>query len=89
LDVLAAVEPVPPVDTDIAGLPALVRRTRCSRVIVVTGTPHLALVDAVRRIRRSGVAVTLLRVGATGTVRLDGIDVIDVADAADLADQPG
>jgi uncharacterized protein (DUF58 family) len=87
LDVLAAAVPVPPVETDPVGLPGLLRRTRCARVILVTGTPHGPLLDAARRIRRAGTAVTLVRVGAIGRVGVDGLDVVDVADATELADQ--
>jgi uncharacterized protein (DUF58 family) len=88
LDALAAVGPAPPVETDAVGLLALVRRTRCARVIVVTGTPHGGLIDAARRIRRAGTAVTLVRVGASGHGGVDGIDVLDVARATELSEPP-
>jgi uncharacterized protein (DUF58 family) len=88
LDVLATVEPSPPVDIDAAGLPRLVQRTRCARAILVTGTPHPALVDAARRLRGSGMGVTVVRVATAKQYGYDGLDVIDIRDATDLATQP-
>ena len=87
LDVLASVEPAPPVETDATALPGLVKRTRCARGIVVTGTPHAAVIDAARRIRGTGLGVTVVRVAATTGFGYDGLDVVDVTDAADLAEQ--
>jgi hypothetical protein len=68
-------------------MPGLVKRTRCARVIVVTGTPHAALIDAARRIRGTGLGVTVVRVAAPTGFGYDGLDVVDLTDAADLTEQ--
>jgi uncharacterized protein (DUF58 family) len=85
LDLLAVVQPVAPVDTEPESLPQLVRRTRCGRAIVVTGTPRPLTVDAVRRIRRAGISTLLIRVGSVQAAGLPGLQVIDVEHPGDLA----
>jgi uncharacterized protein (DUF58 family) len=86
LSALAGVVPVPPVETDAADVPRLVRTTRCARVIVVTGTPHPGLLEAARRLRRTGLPTTLVRVGGSRQGGVSGLDVVDVDGPADLAD---
>jgi uncharacterized protein (DUF58 family) len=76
VDALAVVRAVPPLDTAPADLIGIVRRTRCSTVVVVTGTPSPALMAG------AGSAV-IIRVGS-GDGSLRG-RIIDVTSAEDLA----
>jgi uncharacterized protein (DUF58 family) len=85
LDVLAVVQAVAPVETSSDELPQSVRRTRCARAIVITGTPRPATVDAARRIRRSGTSTLVIRVGTRQRSGLPGLQVIDVEQPGELA----
>lgn len=82
VDVLAVVTAVPPVDAVPEEIGVLVRRTRCSEVVIVTGTPGPALVAAARR---SGAATTVVRVADPVRQTLTGLRVVDVEDARSLA----
>jgi hypothetical protein len=54
-------------------------------VIVVTGTPQPATLDAVRRISRAGISALVIRVGSQQGREIPGLSVIDVAEPTDLA----
>jgi hypothetical protein len=79
------VQAVAPVETSSDELPQSVRRTRCARAIVITGTPRPATVDAARRIRRSGTSTLVIRVGTRQRSGLPGLQVIDVEQPGELA----
>jgi uncharacterized protein (DUF58 family) len=84
LDTLAVVSAVAPVDAVPAEIPNLVKRTRCARVVVVTGTPSPALVDAAQRVRRSGLTVLMVRVGSGASSSVGGVKTLDVERAEEL-----
>jgi uncharacterized protein (DUF58 family) len=85
LDQLAVVQPAAPVNTDPDELPRAVRRARCARAIVVSGTPRAATVDAARRIQRSGTPTLLVRVGAGQTADVPGLRTVDIQAPSNLA----
>jgi hypothetical protein len=78
LDVLAIVPAVAPVDAAAEEMPHVVSRTRCARVVVVTGTPSPALTAAAQRVRRTGMAVLMIRVGGASPGPLAGLKTLDV-----------
>jgi uncharacterized protein (DUF58 family) len=82
LDALAVVQAIAPVDAAPELLASVVRRTRCSTVLIVTGTPTSGLVAGVRGASASTVVV---RVGDAVQGPLAGVRVMDVAAAEDLA----
>ena len=84
LDVLAVVSAVAPVDTAAEEMPHVVSRTRCARVVVVTGTPPPALVQAALRVRRSGLTVLMIRVGGGARSTVAGLKTLDVERAEEL-----
>jgi hypothetical protein len=84
LDVLAMVSSKAPVDTAAAEMPHVVSRTRCARVVVVTGTPSLALTDAAQRARRSGLTVLMVRVDCHTPSLTVGVKTLDVKHAEEL-----
>ncbi|MCW2573522.1 MAG: hypothetical protein JWO88_3580 [Frankiales bacterium] len=83
MDALAVVAPVQPLDCDPAGLPALARKTHCSRLVLVTGAPSVDLIAAVRRC--GSLSPVVVRVGGVPTGSIPGITVIDVPGAKALA----
>jgi hypothetical protein len=82
--VLAVVETVAPVDTTPEELSSVVRRTRCARVIVVTGTPAPRLLQATQRIRQGSSPLRVIRVGSKQRSRAAGVAVSDVQRAMEL-----
>jgi uncharacterized protein (DUF58 family) len=85
LDLLAIVQAVAPVETSPDDVPQAVRRTRCARAIIITGTPRPATVDAARRISRSGTATLVIRVGTRARTGLAGLQVVDVEQPDELS----
>lgn len=84
LDHLAVVEASRPLDVTPAALVSAVRSTRCSRLIVVTGTPSRMLPSAIVAATRSVSGTLVVRVGCTRPEPLSGLRVIDVASAEEL-----
>jgi uncharacterized protein (DUF58 family) len=84
LDVLAVVETVAPVETTPEELPSVVRRTRCARVIVVTGTPGPRLLQATQRIRQGSTSLRVIRVGSKQRSHVAGVAVSDLQRAMEL-----
>ena len=85
LDALAVVAAVPPIVAAPAELPTLLRRTGCSRLVVVSGSPSAGLLDVLRAAARSASSVLLVRVGADDALRSSTVTVLDVAGPGDLA----
>jgi uncharacterized protein (DUF58 family) len=83
IDALAVVVAVAPVDTNPAEIASLARRGRCSRLIIVTGTPSLDLLSAVRRC--TSLTPVLVRVGGAATRAVPGVLTLDVADGLALS----
>ena len=84
LDVLSVVRLVPPVDTAVDELPAVVARTRAAHTIVVTSRFDQRTVVALRRLATDA-RLTVVRVGAEGSAaNLPGVRVVDVSDAVSL-----
>ena len=83
LDALAVVTVRPPVETDPASLPSLLRRSRCSQLILVTGTASAAISAGLRQCHRY--APVVVRVGSFAAPGLPGCRTLDVADSTDLA----
>jgi uncharacterized protein (DUF58 family) len=84
LDVLAVTSAVPPVDVAPDEIVRLLRGARCSRVILVTGTPSPATVRAASALSR--VATTaVVRVGGGALPPLQGLRTIDVGSVDELA----
>jgi len=84
LDALAAVAAVPPVETGPQELVPLARRTRCRQLLLVTGTPGLHVVAALRAAAPRASALTVIRVGCRRRQPLPGLRVLDVDAAEDL-----
>ncbi|MCX6460119.1 MAG: DUF58 domain-containing protein [Actinobacteria bacterium] len=84
LDRLAVVEASPPLEVVPAQLVSAVRSTRCSRLIVVTGTPSRTLPLAIVAATRVVGGTLVIRVGASKPAPLAGLRVLDVAGAEDL-----
>lgn len=84
LDLLAVTAAVPPVDASPEQTVALVRRARCSRVLLVTGTPSLGTVRSAQALSRLAPATVVVRVGSTRRLPLPGLKVIDVDSIDDL-----
>lgn len=84
LDRMAVVRSTPPLEVIPQTLVSLVRSTRCSRLIVVTGTPSRTLPIAVSAASRSVPSTIVIRVGSQRTTALGELRVIDVASAEDL-----
>jgi uncharacterized protein (DUF58 family) len=85
LDRLAVVSAIAPLETLPQELPTRVRRTRCARVIVVTGSPGRPMTEAMYQIRRTGTSLVVIRVGARQPQSLTGLRVIDVDRPQELA----
>jgi uncharacterized protein (DUF58 family) len=83
LDALATVSAVIPVDTRPADIPAIARRSRCSQLIIVTGSPSADLVAALRRC--GSMAPVLVRVAGAPAAPVAGAVTLDVPDAAGLS----
>lgn len=85
LDALSVVRMLPPVETAVDELPAVVARTRAAHTIVVTSGRDQRTVAALRRLA-TGARLTVVRVGAGGSAAdFPGLRVVDVHDAASLA----
>ncbi len=82
LDALAIVQALPPVETAPEELASVVRRTRCSTVLVVSGTPGRALLSSASACS-SLASTTVVRVAAADAQ--PGGRVIDVSGPEDLA----
>jgi len=83
LDVLSAVQAVPPAETAPDELPAVVRRTRAAHTIVVTSRPGHRTLPALRRLVQAG-RTTVVSVGPVGLVDVPGARLVSVARPADL-----
>lgn len=84
IDALALVTAHAPVEVASEELPGLVRRTRCSRLLLVTGDPSLQLVAAARTASKSVPTTLVVRVGGRGG-DLPGLRCLDIDSAEDLA----
>jgi uncharacterized protein (DUF58 family) len=87
VDALAVVGAVATADTADEELPAILRRTKCSRAIFVSGSPNDGAVESLRRIRRSGISVVVVRVASSASslprdlrvIELPRAELLDVA----------
>jgi uncharacterized protein (DUF58 family) len=77
LDALAVTNAVTSAMTNPAEILAVVRRTRCARVVVVTGTPSAELAQTIRALSRTAAATAVFRVGSKQRPDL-GVEVVDV-----------
>jgi uncharacterized protein (DUF58 family) len=84
LDALAMVSQTQPVDTAPDDLPLAVRRTRCARAILVSGSPSPTLLEAMRRVRVAGASVVVIRMGSTASPPVSQLRIIDLAHADEL-----
>jgi uncharacterized protein (DUF58 family) len=84
LDVLAVTAAVPPVHASPNETVMQVRRARCARVVLVTGTPQSATVQAAQSLSRLVSSTVVVRVGARDALPLQGVNVLDVGSADDL-----
>lgn len=84
LDLLAVTAAVPPVDASPEETVALVRRARCSRVVLVTGTPNHGTVRSAQSLARLAPSTLIVRVGSTQRLPLPGLKVLDVGSIDDL-----
>lgn len=84
LDALAVVEAVPPVDSAPLALLPLAKRTRCQRVVLVSGTPSSAALTLLQGVAQFAQGATLLRVDASGTAPQGPWRVLDVRAPEDL-----
>ena len=84
LDAFAAAVAVPPVETVPEEVVPLARRLRCQVVVLVTGTPGLHVVTAMRALAPVTSSLTLVRVGSRRRETLPGLRVLDVIGADDL-----
>lgn len=86
LDALSVVQLLPPVDTAVDELPAVVARTRAAHTLVVTSDPDQRTAVALRRLATIA-RLTVVRVGAgKSAATLPGVRVVDVDDAVSLGD---
>lgn len=85
LDALAAAVAVPPVDTAPGEVVSLVRRTHCRLVMLVTGTPGLHAVSAMRSVAPAASSLIVVRVGSRRRETLPGLRVLDLDRAEELA----
>ena len=84
LDRLAVVDSSPPLEVVAEQMVSLVRSTRCSRLIVVTGTPSRALVRAVAAASRVVPGALVFRVGSSQRTPLELLRVVDIDSAEEL-----
>lgn len=84
LDAFAAALAVSPVDTAPEEIVPLVRRTHCRLVMLVTGTPGIHVVAAMRAVAPVTSSLTVVRVGSRRREVLPGLRVLDVDRAEDL-----
>jgi uncharacterized protein (DUF58 family) len=85
LDAFAAVCAMSPLDIAPEETAALVRRLRCTRLIVVTGTPSRRLLQAARTMAVGQSSATVVRVGSRHREALSGLHMLDVERVDDLA----
>jgi uncharacterized protein (DUF58 family) len=85
LDMFAAVDAVPPVETAPEEIAPLVRRTHCRLLILVTGTPGPQVLGAMRALVPITSSLTVVRVASGRRQPLQGLRVLDVDGAKDLA----
>lgn len=84
LDVLAVTRAVPPVECSPEDVPTLLRRARCSRVLLITGTPSQRTTQTTQALTRVARSTVVLRVGARNAGAMPGVSVIDVESVDDL-----
>ena len=84
LDRLAVVDSSPPLEVVAEQMVSLVRSTRCSRLIVVTGTPSRTLVRAVAAAGRVVPGALVFRVGSTQRTPLELLRVVDIDSVEEL-----
>ncbi|MBK5307532.1 MAG: DUF58 domain-containing protein [Frankiaceae bacterium] len=85
LDVLAVVQPVAPVSASPQELPGIVRRTRCARVVLVSGSPGQKTLNSLSALAKIVPATVLIRVAAREPAAGLPGRVVDVERAEDLA----
>lgn len=78
LDLLAVAAAVPPVESSPEETVAHVRRVRCSRVVLVTGTPSQQTARSAQMLARLVPSTLVVRVGSGQRLPLPGLRVIDV-----------
>lgn len=84
LDLLAVTAAVPPVDSVPEETLSLLRRARCSRVVLVTGTPGQRTTRSAQALARLVPSTVVVRVGARQAPPIPGVKVIDVETVDDL-----
>jgi uncharacterized protein (DUF58 family) len=84
LDALSVVQALPPLETAPEEVPALARRSRAAHVIVVTGAPSQRVVIALQNLAMSA-SLTVVSVGASGSVPVRGAKLLALSGAQDLA----
>lgn len=83
LDALAVTPAVPPLDCAPEELVRLLRRVRCSRVVLVTGTPSQGTLRAAEMLSRLA-STTVVRVGAGTAPAPVGVRTVDVGSLDEL-----